>query len=189
MKKIALNTKFLMVLGFVALCYTAAWSNVTYNYTGNPFTFWGSGYQCPPVCNVVGSFTVSQALAPNLPEFTGIVPVSATLSSGGVTLTLASSVGSNFSVSTDATGHVVYFSLYLLGGPNTARIVAQNTTTVMGLTFDDIHYVGATGNLGPIAGINRDSPGTWSVTPEPNTLVMLGFGLLATAGVIRRKLC
>ena len=28
-----------------------------------------------------------------------------------------------------------------------------------------------------------------SATPEPSTLVMLGFGLLATGGVLRRKLC
>jgi hypothetical protein len=136
---------------------------------------------------VVGSFTVAQSLAPNLPEFTAVIPISATLSSGGVTLTLASSVGAQFTVSTDANGGIVYFSAYLLGGPNTARIVAQNTTT-QGFTFDDIHYVGSNGNLGPIAGINRDDPGTWSSTPEPGTLLMFGGGVVAIFGASRRKI-
>jgi hypothetical protein len=88
--------KLLIVLGIVALACTAAFASGTYTYTGSPFDYWPpwNGGACPPVCNVTGSFTVAQALAPNLPEFTPVNAAFASLSSGGATLTLATSVSS-----------------------------------------------------------------------------------------------
>ena len=72
----------LIVCAFVVLVCTVAPASVTYSYVGNPFYQWGPGYQCPPVCNVDGSFTLAQPLAQNLPEFTPVTPISMTLDSG-----------------------------------------------------------------------------------------------------------
>jgi hypothetical protein len=171
---------------FVVLVCTVASANVTYSYVGNPFDQFGQGYQCPPVCNVEASFTVAQPLAPNLPEFSPVTPISMTLDSGGVLLTLANVAQYHITVSTDGSGNIGYFSLFMYGDPGTARIVAQYTSMAGG-TFDDIHYIDANGKLGPIAGIVRDNPGTWSVvnTPEPSSLLLLGSAVLGAITRIR----
>ena len=192
MKTAIRNASLLVVLGFIVLVCTPAWSNVTYTYTGNPFTSWGSGYQCPPVCDVVGSFTVALPLAPNLPELTDAMPISMTLTSGGVTLTLGINccvpAETQVAVSTDAFGNIVYFSFVMYGDPNTARILAQYVSLTGG-TFDDIRYLDAFGNRGPIAGINYDDPGTWSVTPEPGTLSCCSApDCSGPFGALRRKI-
>jgi len=188
-----MNVKRYVFLGVVALACTPALCTVTYTYTGNPFTSWGGAYACPPVCDVDGSFTVAQPLAPNLPELTVFMPISMTLTSGGVTLTLGVNccvpVETALQVSTDAFGNIVYFSFVMYGDPNTARILAQYVTDTGG-TFDDIRYLDSNGIRMPIAGINYDDPGTWSVTsiPEPSSLLLLGTGLIGAVGVIRRKI-
>ena len=92
----------LMVCAFVVLLCTVASATVTYSYVGNPFDQWGQGYQCPPVCNVDGTFTLAQPLAPNLPEFTLITPISMTLESRGVSLTLANVAQYHITLSTDS---------------------------------------------------------------------------------------
>jgi len=135
-----------IVCASVVLLCTVASANVTYSYMGNPFDQFGQGYQCPPVCNVVGSFTVAQPLPPNLPEFSLVTPLSMTLDSGGVSLTLANVAQYQITLSTDGSGNIGYFSLFMYGDPGTARIVAQYTS-VAGGTFDDIHYIDANGKL------------------------------------------
>jgi hypothetical protein len=180
----------LTVCAFVVLVCTVAPAAVTYGYVGNRFDQWGQGYQCPPVCNVDGSFTLAQPLASNLPEFTPVTPISMTLESGGVSLTLANVAQYHITLSTDGSGNIGYFSLFMYGDPGTSRIVAQNTS-ITGGTFDDIHYIDTNGNLGPIAGIVRDNPGTWSVvvnTPEPSSLLLFGGAFCGVLRKIRRVL-
>ena len=180
----------LTVCAFVVLVCTVAPATVTYSYVGNPFDQWGQGYQCPSVCNADGSFTLAQPLAPNLPEFTPVIPISMTLESGGVSLTLANVTQYHITLSTDGLGNIGYFSLFMYGDPGTARMVAQNTSTTGG-TFDDIHYIDTSGKEGPIAGIVKDNPGTWSVavnTPEPSSLLLFGSAFCGVLRKIRRVL-
>jgi hypothetical protein len=185
-----LCAKLLIVLGVVAFACTPAFATVTYTYTGNPFDWWGYGYQCPSVCDVTGSFTVAQPLAPNLPEYTDVGAISASLTSGGMTVTLANAVVSAVTVSTDGSGNIFYFSFGLQGGPNTARIIAQYTSAGGSTTFDNLRYLDSNGDWLPQAGRIVGNPGTWSVTatPEPGTFLMMGTGLLGAVGAFRRKI-
>ena len=125
-----------------------------------------------------------------IPEFTPVTPISMTLESGGVSLILANVAEYHITLSTDGSGGIGYFSLFMYGDPETSRIVVQNTS-ITGGTFDDIHYIDTNGNLGPIAGIVRDNPGTWSVvvnTPEPSSLLLFGSAFCGALRKIRRVL-
>ena len=183
---------FVLVVMFGSLTLPA-YGDTVYTYTGNPFDTWAPGFSCPNVCNVTGSFTLSSPLAPNLPDGTVVVPIAATLFSSGVTLTLADVDVNDFSqftlaISTDALGNITGWTFLMVGPANTARILAQSR---LGFApFDDIRFVDALGNLGPVAGIIGNDPGTWTATsavPEPSSLLLLGSGALGLIGVVRRK--
>jgi hypothetical protein len=66
-------------------------------------------------------------------------------------------------------------------------------TTAAAVTFDANAYVGGGTLANPINSVDNQAayfgPNfTYSTTPEPGTLVMLGSGLLALGGMARRKL-
>jgi hypothetical protein len=108
-----------LVIGFAP----QASADVTYTYTGNPFTVFGGSYQCPPICRVTGSFTVSTALPANtyvslfpaLTPFPGgvVSPISFSFTDGLNTFSTNSIPPFNVGnwVATDAQGHITAWML------------------------------------------------------------------------------
>ena len=171
-------TGILLIAVFVIAAASVAGADVTYTYTGNPFTTFFHGATCPPICNVTGWFTVPQLLAPNLSDV-AITPDAMSESSAGITLTLGTAAAYNLVVSTDGSGNLVGWTFYMLGGANSGRLLAQNRP---GFVYDTFHYTDSNGNVGPLLAEVLNDPGTWSVTtPEPATLGLL----LSATGLLR----
>jgi len=184
----------LVTAGLLAICFAAlpsARADAIYTYTGNAFNEFFNGGACPPVCDVTGSFTVADPLAANLPELTLITPISFTLTSAGVTLTDGEPTDSSLYVATDATGAIVEWSWVEVGpaaSPD-ARILTENDSSI---AADDVRLgTNPPPFVGPRLGQISDDPGTWVETttavPEPGNLLLVCVGLLAIAGVARKR--
>jgi hypothetical protein len=74
LKPLRLHPRFPIVALFGVVLASVALGDTIYAYTGNQFNDFRNGGTCPPVCNVIGFFTVAQPLAANLPELTLITP-------------------------------------------------------------------------------------------------------------------
>jgi hypothetical protein len=165
-------------------------ANSIYTYTGNAFNeFPDAGVGCPPVCNVMGSFTVAQALAPDL-SLTTITPLSFSVTSGGVTLTDGVPADTSLDVSTDASGAIVNWS-WVVSGPANAPIARILTENIPGVVADDVR-LSSYGVVPPplygrrVGQVSND-PGTWTTTPEPASFMLLGGGLVGIVAAVRRK--
>ena len=180
------------------------YADTTYTYTGNPFTSLSGSFSCPPVCNIAGSFTVSQPLGPNLTNFV-FTPTSYSFSNGYQTFTIANSFAVNninfngLSITTDSAGVIVgwYFSLlaYPPGGSPTGTVSPGAQiftcgglgTLGCGMQNDAAGLFSSTSLLA--VATNTNQPGSWSSAtttpvPEPGTLFLFGTGL---AGLVARR--
>ncbi len=130
-------------------------ASTTYNITGNPFTSFTGAVSCLPFCNVLGSFTLAQPLAPNLSGVT-IVPTSFSFSVGTSNLTQANATSASFgSISTDPSGNITAWSLSL---SNTSfSILIEN---LPGVAQQDLYQ--QTSPQGTAS--NTNSPATWPKT-------------------------
>jgi hypothetical protein len=169
---------------------SSARANSIYTYTGNAFNeFPDADVGCPPVCNVMGSFTVAQALDPNL-NLTTITPLSFSLASGGVTLTDGVPADTSLQVSTDASGAIVDWS-WVVSGPANAPIARILTSNIPGTIVADDVRLSSYGVVPPPfygrrVGQVSNNPGTWTTTPEPTSVILLGSGLLGIRGFLVR---
>jgi len=110
---------FLIAFTLFSSINAAAGSGTTsYVFLGVPFNqFVDTG--CPPSCQLTGSFTVAQPLAPNLSQDVGgsgaFTPLSFTFTDGVTTFTQFNSTVSGFAVHTDANGNIIQWGMYMAG--------------------------------------------------------------------------
>jgi hypothetical protein len=154
-------------------------ASVQYNFVSSPFnTFINT--TCPPTCNLTGSFTVATALPPNLVVDQGFfTPISFSFTDGVSTVTNLTASFSEFSVGTNASGKIVtwdisaddaFSQMFAFSDPPTETQEGNNAQTYQAYFF---------GNT---------SGGSWTVVPEPSTLLMLGSSVFGLAGLLRKKL-
>ena len=181
---------------------TSARAQVTYTYTGTPFTYlWNIGTG-PGVTNISGYFEVASALAPN--ETFLLTPsafLNYSFTDGRYTVNLANYAISNslgygavgysyptFAVSTGASGQLTSWDLNILSSSayiNTSNVVPSSlwsSDPVYATLWDEgdpLDVVVANPSQAYNA-YNNNSAGSWSVSgiPEPSTYAAL-FGLAA----------
>lgn len=160
----------------------------TYSYLGNDFTFFQTGYSCPPECRLSGSFTVNTPLGDNLSD-AWVDPTSFKLTDGVTTWTDENALPVNtvFMFSTDAGGNITAWNV---GATIDYAWWWWSDNLVGFYPTDSTMYCPPTGNCNEAA---DENPGTWKVTstptPEPSTLLLLATNLLGCgwAANVRRR--
>src|ERR1700683_652100 len=156
-------------------------ADTTYIYTGAPFTYFPQGNVCPPVCNFMATLVTSVPLGPdtttpgpgpyqypNLPY--PIISLSVTDGqTGGVYWNTE-----YIDITTNSSGVIVSWALDLQAYESMNDLFGINST------FGDTDYNEASYGP-PLAG--NYTPGTWTETPEPRSLLLVRFGIF----VVRAK--
>lgn len=182
-----------------------AHANSIYSYVGNTFNIISdaitpSGTHSTAM-SVTGSFTLGSALAPNigLTDISGSV-LSLSFNDGRSTLdNLATVTLFQFEVGTDATGNIDEWLITLgeinIIGGSTVVGDQDKTITSNSILAVDIGSIKECTNVssGQFClsaftdhGRIESTPGTWTVTPEPTTAILLAAGMLALTGWRRR---
>ena len=173
-------------------------ADTTYTYTGNDFTtITGAGLTTSD--SVTGSFTLASALGDNLNgnniaastlsfSFTD-GPDTITNSTPGVDTCNCSPV---IDIWTDGSGNIVNWDVAVTVGELGSETILTQDYFAGIFTGTLIRDLGNLDNTGDNTAENLGDAGTWttgstSATPEPGSLWLLGAGLAALTGAIRRK--
>ena len=164
----------------------------TYTYTGNNFT--DIVDSDPPAgtyttaMSVTGSFTVAAVLAPNLANQDITLSIlSFSFSDGRQTFTDTTALPEKlFLVSTDAVGSITDWLIVLR--TSTVFPFDEVTTHTVAVGVADTGFISVSIVLPGDSGGNSNDPGTWTLVPEPSTVLLLVSGLAALAVRRRRAL-
>jgi len=174
-------------IGLVLGLGAPAWADVIYTYTGNPFTSAQAPYTT--LDKITATMTLTNPLAPSL-SLSDVTPnlVALSMSDGVQTLGLAGSTDTTAEFSTDSTGAITNWQVVLaiLASPGTTRLLATENTSLQEKDVVDNPVIGS---IFLQAGSNENSPGVWTLVPEPFSVTLLAMGLVAMAGVRRRHVC
>jgi YVTN family beta-propeller protein len=154
-----LIASFTLALGLGFFSKPAS-AQVTYTYTGKPFQNLSGGFTCPPECNITGSFTLAEPLAPNLSSYVAS-PTSYSFTDGFVTITNVNGPPySQIQVSTDSAGAISGWDVGLQTGQDTGAngIVSLNPAGNFG---NDYAYGNCGSEFCAILASNS-TPGSWS---------------------------
>lgn len=160
-----------LILSLFLWATPARAGTITYAYSGNEFKGF-AGLACPPNCAISGSFTLDSALGDN---FKGdIKPASFSFTDGSLIISSASKLPplSFFFVDTNGSGAITQWDIFLQL-KNGDTLLTSNYGL---LILDGVDVTGRWKGI-DFAGNVRDA-GTWSSTPEPSALLLLGISLL-----------
>jgi PEP-CTERM motif len=181
----------LVVIALAVLGAEGANASVTYDYTGNNFTFWSGPYSASD--RVTGSITLSSALGDNLLDV-AVTPTAFNYFDGVQHITKITANASEFKFSTDGSGHITAWEVSVfngLGDPSggtiesTSGILAPPSPPSFDQAFQYLNSstagTGGTGN-----------PGTWtgpitSGVPEPSTWAMMILGFVGVGFMAYRR--
>jgi hypothetical protein len=162
------------------------YADTVYTYTGNNFDAFDYANTSYSPSDFISFFF--DVAAPLAADFSGVItPISYTVSDGVETLNQATVPETFFGITTDASANIINWNILFL----------QLSTDRQLFSFWDPELVGEDGSLdgyGDGAYI-LNSPGIWTssttsppAVPEPSTLLLLGSGILAATGMVRRRL-
>jgi hypothetical protein len=180
---------FLLTAGMA----TSAKADTTYSFVSADFNIL-FGATCPPTCNVTGSLTLANPLAPNLmqdvDDYEGTTPLSFSFTDGTIVFDNLNASNSGFAFQTNDLGIITNYS-FLVFLPNLSQLNVYSQGSPF--MFKNV-FVG--NNNGPVYEVALDpatpvAAGTWTVStsgiPEPSSLALLGVGILALAGLALKK--
>ena len=171
-----------LFIGLIPGLSAPAWAVAVYTYTGDDFTAVVSPYTTSD--HVTVSMTLSSPLAPNQAS-QSVTPSAISMQDGVQTLDLSNSTLEVASFST-VSGTIASWDVNLVdttvSGSGGHPFILTQTSGVGGAAEDA--GVDGFGGQG-IQHINL--PGVWSLVPEPGTATLVAMGLIAIAGVRRRR--
>jgi hypothetical protein len=184
MKRLVL---MLATVAFLIATASVAHADTTYTYTGNPFTDFTGIYPLSGTSNVSGSFTVAQALAPNLFD-AQVAPTTWDFTDGHFVWAPGDYLDANgdgkpnglvgtgaFVITTDSNGNITNWGISLhVEGPVTLSSLCNNSTGTIDYTLftnngEDFSIDSFSGTP-PTSCFNGDDadnagmPGTWAMT-------------------------
>jgi hypothetical protein len=168
-------------------------ADVTYSYTGAPFTYFDGGYSCSGgvgECAISVTFTLAAPLAPNVSPDQIVTPLSWSVSDGVNTITNATPdlnvVRFEFSTGPDSS-----ITSWIVEANSDVPLSDGSGFSIETLFTDELADKTLFAIDGPGYPLDTDlddaggTPGTWRITSTPESgttgLLMLGLGLLALA--------